>query len=66
MQPGEEYDVEEGYKTGLDGENRHVAGVDYPACNQDEKYEEKIENVPVDIASARRLTISYHEADRAY
>src|SRR6266704_625512 len=62
----EEDNVEQRYETGLDRQDRHVAGVDYPAGDEDEEYEEKLENVLVDVACARRLAVGYHQTDRAY
>src|SRR5207253_10017185 len=61
----EQHNVEEGYETSLNRENRHVTGVNDPARNQDKEDEEKLENVPIDIARARRLTVGNYKADRA-
>jgi hypothetical protein len=36
-----------------------------PAGDQDQKDEEKLENVPVDIAGSGSLVVCYHETDRA-
>ena len=62
----EEDDVEQRYETGLDRQDRHVAGVDYPTRDEDQKDEQKLENIFVDVARARRLTVGYHQTNRAY
>src|SRR5260370_12146815 len=60
-----ERDIQQRYEPGLNGENRHVAGVDYPASDQDEKDKEKLQNALVDIARARRLIVCNDQTYRA-
>jgi hypothetical protein len=53
------------YEPSLDWEDGHVAGVDYPTGDQYDEDEEKLQDILVDVAGARRLVVSYDQTDRA-